>query len=588
MTMDPIDAAIAEPPEHSLAEPDDGALLGHIYDVAIAPERIDALVAYWVARIEKGNGRRTHRNSAPNEFPREALPHLDRAESILRAELRERQSELNSVNAWVNNKRHAAFALNSEGIVIAANTAVNKAFGVQEGANVRDILVDGPNRGAACLPWPPREPSKLAWLFTKPHGEAHAATLSSQILEGSDCTGVTVNFIEWPNELSSLLSSTYGLTSAEIEVLKILTGGLSVKKAAELTNRSTATLRSHVGSMLDKTETRSQLELIRLCIGLMTITVTAPADAPAAYASGKSASNGRRANAYKTVKLSDGRNVAYLETGDPNGRNFLLLPGPLGLFRFPRAIEEEFARQGLRMIVPLRATLGPSSIPPKGRPIIDTLAADTLELMTALNIKKAPVVCIWTDILNGLILANRQPDRITAVIGASAVLPVTEPQHMARLDPMGRFVFSNTRSSPKITNIVGLAFLYLAHIAGPERQLRSVFKTSPVDLALLDNAELCEALTMGLPTLNLPHYAAHEACHREIEAFVGDWRSALVNCKSPVILMTGDSSASISVETMYDFAARSANITPIVVKNTGMLVMHQHPDAVIAEVKKWL
>ena len=61
-----------------------------------------------------------------------------------------------------------------------------------------------------------------------------------------------------------LLGQLYGLTGAELEVLTGLVNGMAVEQVAQLKGRSIATVRTQVRSLLAKTGSERQSDLIRL------------------------------------------------------------------------------------------------------------------------------------------------------------------------------------------------------------------------------------------------------------------------------------------------------------------------------------
>ncbi len=571
-----------------------GELVNQIYGVAIAPDRIHELVAFWVRQVETDRSRWEDSSTdwadalgTRPALPPGALPHIQRTEELLRSALRGSRDALDTANAWVHQKQHAAFAVTRAGSIVSANTAAATAFGVGEGSSIQELAVANeppPSDLVASL----GQTARLTQLRGRSQASVYSAVLKFPIAEGSDLVGVTADFVDWPDALSDLLHASYRLTAAEIEVLQALIRGQSASDIAHATGRSVATVRSHIRALISKTGTRNQLELLRLCMGLMSITGDPVANLRPQLDRTRNGNGWRRETRFEIVKLPDGRDRAYVETGDPAGRLFLLLPSPLGLYRFPRAIEMRLASNRLRMVTPLRASLGPSSLSPAGRPVVESFASDTLVLMDKLGIRRAPVVCIGMDLLHGVTLANMAPDRISAVIGAGAMLPVTEPVHMARLEATSRFIFACTRNAPRVTNLMTLVFLYMGHFSGAAKPLRSMLKASPLDLALMDQADVREAMTAGAPYNLCPSFAVHEACSREVEAFVADWRNALVQCRSPVVLLNGDRSPWNPVATLEDFAARSPNIRPVVLPDTGLMVAHQRPEAVFAEVEQWL
>lgn len=63
-----------------------------------------------------------------------------------------------------------------------------------------------------------------------------------------------------------VLCKLYGLTPAEARLTVALTQGASVKSYAEANSVSLNTVRTHLKAVMAKTETRSQVDLVRLLL----------------------------------------------------------------------------------------------------------------------------------------------------------------------------------------------------------------------------------------------------------------------------------------------------------------------------------
>lgn len=88
-------------------------------------------------------------------------------------------------------------------------------------------------------------------------------------------------------------------------------------------------------------------------------------------------------NAYRTVTLSDGRQLEYLVEGDPDGFPLVLHHGtPGSAVAFPRA-SEAAAQRGLALVLYSRAGYGGSS-PAPGRAVAD-VAADIAAMLDSLG-----------------------------------------------------------------------------------------------------------------------------------------------------------------------------------------------------------
>ena len=75
--------------------------------------------------------------------------------------------------------------------------------------------------------------------------------------------------VSCPDGFSDILKRAFDLTTAEADVVQSLVECCSVKEIAEQRSRSVDTVRAQIKSILSKTETRSQVELVRLALSLM-------------------------------------------------------------------------------------------------------------------------------------------------------------------------------------------------------------------------------------------------------------------------------------------------------------------------------
>lgn len=282
-----------------------GELVSLIYGIAITPERIHELVSFWAEQIERAN---TTADASGASLPRSVLPHLDQAEGLLKSALRGHRGVTDSVNTWVQQKQHAAFAVTRGGQIVAANAAASAAFGVHEGSSIRELAVAGAEDPAALIASLGTVP-KIMSLRGRSADEVYAAVLKHPIVEGGDCVGVTADYLEWSTTLSGLLQASYRLTAAEIEVLQLLMRGRSANDVAIWTGRSVPTVRTHIHALIGKTGARNQMELLRLCLGLMSLAADAPTPsrAPATVRNG---SGWRRETQFERVRLPDGRDRA--------------------------------------------------------------------------------------------------------------------------------------------------------------------------------------------------------------------------------------------------------------------------------------
>ncbi len=392
--------------------------------------------------------------------------------------------------------------------------------------------------------------------------------------------GFIASVVTWPDYLPQILKASFGLTPSETDVLKWLTLGKNVKEISDITGRSDGTIRTHIRALLSKTETRTQMELVRLTLGLF--------DVAFEYGQEEIGPTSVRSlnNIYHKLILKDGRRLDYLDLCHARGKPFILLPGNIGLCRLPAQTEGLMADLGLRMIVPVRAGYGYSTPLKPDMPALDTGIADVLALMDHLRLGAVPIVCMVSDLQLGTALAKAAPDRVSALIGASAMLPLVEPAHFARLDKFTRFAMASARRAPKSLGFVSMIFFAYAHRLGIRRFLELVLDGSEIDHEMLGRNDIMNALERGAHMMVRQDFKAHAAWSQDLISFTADWRDNLLTCPAPVTLLVGDQSPWVPLATARDFAARSSNIEVVPFENTGQLLAYQHPEALIGQLRR--
>ncbi len=539
-------------------------MIEKIYDIVVDPGRLEQLCHVWVQHLQGAGG-------APNFGvlgDASLLPHVDRVAAALQQMLKPELPDSGpdsepgvSPAVWVNDIRSAAIIVTPTGEIVAANAAAHTALGVRAGKSISNMPLEADelivlrakiSRSNGNEKRNAHNGTQL--LFRLQLGSRSGPTLV-RVIEGAGGnpahTGLVMTIVSWPQTLSQLLQSAFGLTSAEVEVAKDLTLGLNVRDIAGKSSRSEPTVRSHVRAVLAKTETNSQLELLRLTLGLMD-GFQKSSKQLACVATGDPTGNG---NVYQTLIVTDRRRCDYLVIGDPHGAPFLLFPSDAGSTRLPASAELDLAKRGLCMVVPIRAGFGWSSQIPAGRHVHDVAIEDTCQLMDHLGIVCAPVLSICEDIRIAVEMACRHPERISAIIGLGAIMPAHTTHHYQRMNALTRFVIINARYAPRTLPYIALAFYNLARRVGPKRFLQITMADSIGDKNCLNDSEICEALIKGSEISMRPDFTAHVAwAAHAVANFTGDWSSRLSDCPAPIILFHGHEDPYSPIETVKEFA----------------------------------
>jgi len=255
--------------------------------------------------------------------------------------------------------------------------------------------------------------------------------------------------VAWPEGFDSMLQNAFNFSDTETKVVHSLTQCLSLKDIAAARGRSVDTVRAQLKSIMTKTDTRSQTELVRLTLGMIEM---------ASYSEGAAAKLPDQSKGYDTLEprpfyslsLRDGRKLEFLILGDPNGRPCLFSPLDYGLVRWPASAEAAAAKRGMKIIVPVRAGYGKSTPLPKGVEAGNSTVQDYAELMDHLGIEKCPILSLGGDFFFSALFHSLFPGRVTAMLGCAGVLPLDRPEQYERMDKWHRFILAGARYTPHL------------------------------------------------------------------------------------------------------------------------------------------
>ncbi len=558
-------------------------IVERIYDVVVEPRRLEELCDVWMQHLEMAGecAARYGLLGEPN-----LIAHIERVEVAL-----EQLMAAGSAGAWsrtlphtwADSIRSAAFIAAPDGVIVAANDAARAALGVEAGRTIDDLPIEAAdlnvlrtrlvaqrtngsaNGGGNGAKNGHSEVQTLLRLRLRSQQVPILVQIIGGAGGGASYTGLVTTILKWPPELSGVLQNAFDLTSAEASVLKDLAFGFSVKDIAATSGRSDSTVRTHVRILLAKTQTNSQIELIRLTLGLMEGYQPSVQNHPA-LATGDPTGNG---NCYETIVLSDGRRLDYLVIGHPRGAPFLLFPSDVGQTRLPAGAEGNLVHRALRMIVPVRAGYGWSSPAPTGLHVHNVAIGDTIELMDRLGIARAPVLTICEDLRLAVEMACCHPTRISAAVAMGALMPAHTPQHFQRMTKWSRFIIANARYAPRTLPFIALALFGLARRLGPKKFFETLYGASPSDTLHLANPEILDAIVKGSEVTLRPGFTAHIAFAAEAVAnFNGDWTGRIRDCPVPVILFNGHQDTVSPIETVREYAEAFPHV----------ITLHDYPD----------
>uniref|UniRef100_UPI003864E495 alpha/beta hydrolase n=1 Tax=Tabrizicola sp. TaxID=2005166 RepID=UPI003864E495 len=286
------------------------------------------------------------------------------------------------------------------------------------------------------------------------------------------------------------------------------------------------------------------------------------------------------------LTMPDGRNIHYRVAGAPRGRPFLLLPSGQGFIRWTDEAELQMARRDLQMIVPVRAGYGPSSSCPTRANIYDTAADDVAQLLGYLGVKSCPVVAICDDIKLALHTEQRHPGIFTAIVGASATMPLSTPAQFARLTKFVRFIQSNATFAPRTLPYVSLLFFHMARRLGTRRFLETMMGNCAADLKALQDPGIAGPLEASTEIVITQHFMAHQSWSREIVEFAKPWAHLLLGTRTPITLLAGVDDPFSPIVTVREYCMAKPAIILSEIPDAGQTLVYTHHNMVLDAVER--
>ena len=557
------------PPQSTYADED---VLDRIYDVALNPDRFEELVDVWQARYN------------PTGQAPDALflgRHAERADTVL-----ERLGDpVDALTATLDRfDQVAVFAVGVDLRVVQANAVAERQFGLvgDDGIDglpfhandldtirkqVRSLCVETSDEPRLCRARDV-EQDRLVIVQLRPLQTERYGRL---VL-------VATSVLAWPKGIKLALQSAFGLTAAEVDVVQQLTMTASLQEVADLRRRSIATVRTQLKTILHKTETKSQVELIRLVLSMAALSLCSGSTTDAAKPG------------YQAITLPDGRRMQYREFGAASGVPVVFWPSDYGFMHWPRQAEHEATQMGLRVIVPVRGGYGASDALPRCQDVTLAVARDVAQLLDTLGVRRCVHLALGIDFVLALRFAQQFSRRTSGIVACSGVLPIHGDAQLARMDKWHRFILATAHFSPRLLPFFVKAGFRMARRQGKEAFVRAVFGGSPADMETFADPEVRHAILKGTELTLSKEHSAHEMFARltayQMTESWGAWLGD-VQGTTPVSFLCGLQDTQVPRQTLEDYQAAYPWIDFQLFPDAGRLVFFRHWHAALATVKSF-
>lgn len=470
-------------------------LISRVYEVALDPERYIELRDTWEKHFISDRTRSAANMQLINP---DIFSHFERAIDVLdRFDSLKPKDPAQELLAQFENV--SAFILTGQQQVMAVNAAARQNLGIEGGCSVKALPILEEDRTELS-----RQIARMIRSDATPASIFRVRSTVSQkylivqmrrakLESGEPIVIAATSDLRWPEGFKTLLGEAFDLSAAEAEVVRLLIECCSVKEIAQKRGRSVDTVRAQVKAIFAKTETTSQVELVRLVLSMMDMAaITLATDAKPTVIGSNDGS--LEALPYHTITADDGRKLDYLVLGDPKGRPILFVTSEYGFFRWPASAEREAKRRGIKIISPMRAGYGNSDLVPKKADLCERVARDLLCVLDAEGEKGVTVVSLVDDHLYATMAEKLRPGTMKALIATAGGLPFLNEEQVDRMDKWFRFVQATARLTPHMLPYIIKMGYHLARRLGPHRFFQTIYSDSAADLKTLQDPEVLEAM----------------------------------------------------------------------------------------------
>lgn len=555
-------------------------LVGEIYKSILVPENFISVLELWDKNISSGSKVSAEMLDLLEDQLTTAIP-------LLEVSLKSVVNEDELVNRLAEFDR-PSLLISTNGTVIGSNPGGRVHFNLREGDKIDRSVMQPAD--VCAFDQVVKQANKLSEADAfKVFGFTTTNADGSRTENLVACRSITIAATKMGYILLSVMDlvlsdhgaeafqRSFGATEAEMRIIRHLIAGRRQTDIAGLDNIRDDTVKKHIKSLREKTQTPNTTALICLAASFAQISAEYGKLPSITNEPGRSITNrsGQTYVAPARHKLTrvNGLTVEYIDEGPANGEPLLILHSSMVGFVLPPEFISELNSRGYRVIVPFRPGNGISD-PLPGPYCIDATSNHILAFAKQLGLEKFSVVGGTTGFVFAAHLAGLAPEKVRSIIGIAGYLPI-EQRHllnsMARYQRAVLYTRSKNRKLAKFLVLSGYkAYLQL----GAHRFMSQIMQHSKADLRVINNSNALAAISVGL---KIGGAQGVDALLDDTSLILTDWTPALAKVRCPIHLFHGDDDSVYKPELVREFCAGKQGFELTVLQNTGQLMIYDNP-----------
>ncbi|MDJ0921738.1 MAG: alpha/beta hydrolase [Henriciella sp.] len=564
-------------------------LVDETYAATVDPIHYDAFMESWERYIEACiSARGVEKLSELQHSPVHA--HFARGLQIL-----DRLGRLRKREATAQTLAERAFGIgiviNTHGRILAANQDAIQIAKCAVSKSLRDTTIDA-DAVDRILAWArPSRKGDDTFLFSPcivGKDQVSSCLLATRVqlfetLDGEKLTEPQTSVllssidIRLGKPAKEALVQAFGLSLAEADVAAALAGGDAPAEIARNRGSSINTVRTQIKKILRKLDANNIPDLVRILCGFA-----------ASYRSerfqGQRPLGTRPSSSSRTaaITLPDGRKLAFVEHGAPNGQPVLFFHNMLYGTVVTDACADALKRQGWRIIAPSRPGFGRSDLNagPKHGDLVSATARDAAHLLEHLKVTSALVLghaagSIYAQRFS--ILFPQQTDGVLFVSHA----PYWRDAFMAHLPRRQRLLAKSTRYAPAALPFITRAGVALIDSGRHDMFIAALHQEVPEDMRALRRPDVYTAVVSGL------HHTVRQgsaAFCLDCPLVLTDWSEEASQTEAPVRILNGAGDAVVTIDYINGYVAQRPDAKVTIIDGAGQFLLYSHWPRVIEQL----
>lgn len=557
--------------------PDNNAIIDKIYAIACDPQLYEDLIDAWSQKLSEASAGEIETSEILRAHAARATALLERLSPI------DARSDMEKL---VGDLQRPALACIENGKIVYANKALAASLQARSPPSINDLDLSESSVRTLSQHLRDRGGSRhlLLQLETRV-GHPISVSLSHAGSAVGETTFLVVfyDFI-WNSMLENVLSESFGLTASERAVVQGFAGGLSMAQIARQRGRSEETVRTQLKTIMAKTGTRSQLELLRLLFGFTALSEHAASGNAQEPVEGLRPAERRKLAGMTGFITRSGRRYDVHISGATSRHLCLHLHSSMGLYLLSDRARRLAAERGLQLWSVLRPGYGSSGPLPAQADYNDAIAADLVELIERSDTDAVSLLVEGVSFRIGVELVRRLGSRCRSISVASPVMRVSAASLDGHDQKWHRIVFQTAVRSPILLPFFIRAGFAYARAVGPFRFMEEIYNKSPFDLEALEDPAVVSLLQAASRVSLSEGAQTHQAFADGLLLAVGDWADEIATVTCPVVIYYGKGDRTFRKHHAEQVRLLNPAITDVEFDDAGHLAILTHGHRIIADI----